>query len=149
MTRDSDPARSIVLIDDELHNVGWLQDYLESKKFNVITAETLNEALEIIESARYRAIVVDLNIPAVGHLPPLLAEMGPPYPVFPGLYVAFRARTLGYRDRQIILYTVHRESEVARMADRMGVTYILKGRPLEIKREIDSVISFDPTSQRK
>jgi CheY-like chemotaxis protein len=139
-------AKSIVLVDDELHNVAWMIEFLEAKGFQVITAENLNDALPIIEREVHRALIIDLNIPALNPLPSTLLERGPPYPSYPGLYLAFQARNAGYRNRQVILYTVHRDPSVTEEANRLGVTYIIKGRPQEIKREIEHVISFDPTS---
>lgn len=136
---------SVVLIDDEWHNVSWIQDYLESNNISVITAENLGDAVAIIEKEIYRALIIDLNIPASGPFNALLMGLGAPYPLFPGLYLANKARNLGYRGRQVMLYTVHREAAVTQEANRLGVTYIIKGRPLEIKRELNSVLSFDPT----
>lgn len=145
MAKTTSP-NTIVLVDDELHNVSWLQEYLESHSFQVITAQTLNEALPLIEAEIYRALIIDLNIPALNPLSLLLSELGGPYPSYPGLYLASRARNRGYRDRQVLLYTVHREAAVTQEAARLGATYIIKGRPKEIKVEIDSVLAFDPTS---
>ena len=137
---------TIVLVDDEWHNVSWLQEYLEGRGFNVLMAETLNEALPLVEAEIHRALIIDLNIPALSPLPAILMERGGPYPSYPGLYLAYRARNLGYRDRQVLLYTVHREAAVTQEANLLGATYIIKGRPQEIKKEIDSVVAFDPTA---
>ncbi len=145
MAKTTSP-KTIVLVDDEWHNISWLQEYLESRGFEVLAAETLNEALPLIESAIHRAVIIDLNIPALSPLISVLVELGGAYPSYPGLYLAYRARNLGYRDRQVVLYTVHREAAVTQEANRLGATYILKGRPQEIKREIDAVIAFDPTA---
>jgi len=69
------------------------------------------------------------------------------YKKYPGLYVAWQARNKGYRDRQIIIYTVHRDEEVAKEAELIGCTYILKGRPTELKEELLRVLAFDPTEK--
>ena len=68
------------------------------------------------------------------------------YQKYPGLQVAWHARNAGYRGRQVIIYTVHREPEVEHEARIMDCTYILKGRPKDLKEEIMAVISFDPTT---
>ncbi len=144
MAKTTSP-KTIVLVDDELHNVAWLEEYLTSKGFRVLTAETVNDALPIVEKEIHRALIIDLNIPAFAPLLELMLERGGQYPAYPGLYLAFCARNLGYRDRQVILYTVHRDSQIANEAKRLGVTYIIKGRPHEVKRELDFVVNFDPT----
>jgi hypothetical protein len=46
----------------------------------------------------------------------------------------------------VIIYCVHRDPAVTDEAKRLGCTYIIKGRPKEIKRELDDVVSYDPTT---
>jgi hypothetical protein len=58
---------------------------------------------------------------------------------------AREARNRGYRDRQVVIYSVHRDAAVAEEAARLGCTYILKGRPKEIINELKEVVSYDPT----
>jgi CheY-like chemotaxis protein len=148
MARTTSPGTA-VLIDDEIHNAIWMVDFLESRKLKVLTAESANGALEIITEEIHRVAIIDLNIPVLPPLDKLIASRGHHYARYPGLYVAEAARNAGYRDRQVILYSVHRDKEVADIADRLLITYIMKGRPQEIKREIDLVLAFDPTvSQR-
>ncbi|MER9233818.1 response regulator [Mesorhizobium sp. M0622] len=138
--------KTIVVVDDELHNMLWLIDYLEAKGFRVLTAESVNDALELIGKEIYRALVIDLNLPVLPPLEEEVAAAGIEYKTFPGLYIADKARNFGYRDRQVMLYSVHRDPGVAQIAQRMGMTYIMKGRPHEIKAEIDMVVSYDPTA---
>ncbi|NBC33339.1 MAG: hypothetical protein GVY13_11745 [Alphaproteobacteria bacterium] len=145
MAKTTEPNK-IVIIDDELHNMWWMVDYLESKKFEVETADTLNEGLNFILSGIYRALIIDLNIPV---MPPVDADVkkrGNLYIKYPGLYLAFQARNRGYRDRQVIIYSVHRDQGVSEEVKRLYCTYILKGRPKEIKQEIDFVVQYDPTT---
>lgn len=44
-----------------------------------------------------------------------------------------------------MIYSVHKDASVAEEASKLGCTYILKGRPKEIKAEIEAVVSYDPT----
>lgn len=137
---------TIVIIDDELQNTMWLADYFESKGYNTLLAANVNEAIDFVNSEIYRAIIVDLNIPA---LPPYEAEIlaaGEVYAKYPGLYVAKHARNRGYRDRQVIIYSVHKDPAVTVEASKLTCTYILKGRPREVKVELESVLQFDPTA---
>ena len=135
----------VVIVDDEMHNMTWLVDFLENRGFGVHKHENLNDALDFIDKEIYRFLIFDLNIPVYTPLKDSLAEKGAIYLKYPGLYGAFFARNIGYRDRQVILYSVHKDSEVARIARNMMCTYIMKGRPTEIKLEVESVISYDPT----
>ncbi len=136
---------TVVIIDDEIHNMTWMLDYLHSRGFDTITASNANEAVEVLDNKIYRAVIVDLNIPVVDPLYAAVMVKGDIYGRFPGLYVAYYARNKGYRDRQVVIYSVHRDPSVSEEASRLGCTYIIKGRPREIKRELDEVVGFDPT----
>jgi CheY-like chemotaxis protein len=137
---------TVVVVDDELQNVMWMFDFFDSKKMYVSAATNVNEALITIDKEIYRAIIVDLNIPVLEPLSQAVRDLGNVYTKYPGLYVARIARNHGYRDRQIIIYSVHKDAEVAEEAKRLGCSYILKGRPKEIKEELEAVLSFDPTA---
>jgi CheY-like chemotaxis protein len=139
-------ADTVIIIDDELQNVLWMADWFDSKGVSVQFAPNVNEALERVNEEIYRALIVDLNIPVLEPLDSAVREMGPVYVKYPGLFVANRARNRGYRDRQVIIYSVHKDPEVSQVARQLGCTYIIKGRPREIKAELESVLSFDPTS---
>lgn len=54
----------ILLADDEPIYLGFLIDYLKSKKYEVKLAETADDAITAASTNDYRAYVVDLNIPA-------------------------------------------------------------------------------------
>lgn len=145
MVRTTHPS-TVMIVDDELHNMLWMMDYLTYKGLTVLTAENVNEALQQTDGKSFRALIVDLNIPV---FPPLefdVESKGIAYKAYPGLYVADRARNMGYRSRQVLLYSVHRDPLFTDTVARLGITYIMKGRPQEIKKEIDAVLSFDPSS---
>lgn len=139
-------SETVVIIDDELHNMGWMIDYIEGNKLRVKTAQNANDAINILSQEIYRAAIIDLNIPILEPLTAKAKEIGLVYAMYPGLYVANFARNRGYRDRQTVLYSVHKDSSVAEEARRLGCTYIIKGRPKEIKTELDAVLSYDPTT---
>jgi CheY-like chemotaxis protein len=138
-------SETIVVLDDELFNIEWLLDYLNAQGYETLPSSSAGEAIEIISQEIYRALILDLNVP----MPPEMAEaaekLGTVYRKYPGLFVAWTARNAGYRDRQVIIYTVHRDTEVAAEAARLGCTYILKGRPAELKEEVTQVLKYDPT----
>jgi len=136
---------TILLLDDELYNLTWMIDYLYSLGYMVVTCSNANDAIDIIEKTMFRAVILDLNVPLLPPLEEAARNISPVYAKYPGLFVARRARNKGYRNRQVIIYSVHRDDEVSEEARKLGCTYILKGRPREIKREIQSVLSYDPT----
>lgn len=136
---------TIVVIDDELHNMSWMIDYLESKNFDTISLDNANSAVEALGKEVYRAVIVDLNIPVLEPLVASVIEKGDVYGKYPGLYVALHARNSGHRDRQVVIYSVHRDLAVTQEAARIGCTYIIKGRPKDIKQELEEIVSYDPT----
>lgn len=147
MARTTDPT-TVVLVDDEMYNIDWMVDYLRSLGYQVLTAANVDEAMDIISKEIYRALIVDLNIPVLETYRKVIAERGGAYAKFPGLFVAERARNLGYRGRQVLIYSVHKDVDVSAEATKLGCTYILKGRPREIKAEIAAVVHYDPTSDQ-
>jgi CheY-like chemotaxis protein len=141
------PQETILLLDDELGSVMWMMDYLYDKGFLVDTCSNANDAFELVGNNKYRAAIIDLNVPLLEPLHAMARDLGEVYLKFPGLLIAREARSKGHRDRQIIIYTVHREPEVREIADRLRCTYIIKGRPAEIKQELEEVFAFDPSAR--
>jgi CheY-like chemotaxis protein len=138
---------TVVLMDDELFNMRWLIDYLDHAGYSVLPARSANEALEVIRDEIYRCLILDLNVPLVGALSSGAEGLPDVYKKYPGLLVAREARNRGYRDRQVVIYSVHRDAAVAEEAEKLGCAYILKGRPKELKAELESILRFDPTDQ--
>lgn len=138
-------SSTVVVLDDELFNIEWLLDFLAAQGYETITSSSASEAIGIVSEEIYRALILDLNVPISPDLVEAAGKLGSVFKKYPGLFVAWTARNAGYRDRQIVIYSVHRDVEVAQEASRLGVTYILKGRPAELKDEINAVLSFDPT----
>lgn len=147
MAKTTDSGKAVI-VDDEPHNILWLQDYLENKGYEVLIRCDLNAGLELLKEEIYRLAVIDLSVPVLPPLEPKVAEKGPLYVKYPGLYAAWAARNLGYRDRQVIVHTVHRDREIAKEAERLRCTYIMKGRPRMMKEELDFVVRFDPTDKK-
>src|SRR4051794_35210555 len=104
--------------------------------------------MDVIEREIYRVLIIDLNIPVLPPFQKAVADRGGAYARFPGLFIAERARNRGYRDRQVVLYSVHRDEEVLEEAKKLGATYILKGRPKMIKDELDLIVTYDPTNKK-
>lgn len=138
---------TIVVVDDEIRHVSWIIDYLESKGFEVKSASSVEDAITLVSEQIYRAIIVDLNVLLSESSELISTSLTKVYKNYPGLYIAFMARNLGYRDRQVIIYSVHKDKAVSEECERIRCSYVLKGRPKELKAEIDAVIAFDPTSE--
>ena len=136
---------TILIMDDELFNIQWLIDFLDAQGYSVYPTSNADEALQAVSQEIYRAAILDLNVPMASDVPTGLRTNKPVYKRYPGLYVAWQARNQGYRNRQVIIYTVHRDEEVAREAEILRCTYIMKGRPGELKKEIMDVLAYDPT----
>lgn len=145
----SDNEDLVLLLDDELSSMMWMMDYLYSKGFTVDTAGNANDAYTMVQNEKYRAAIIDLNVPITPPLDEIAKGLDPVYLKFPGLLVAREARTKGHRDRQVIIYSVHREAEVREIAEKLRCTYIIKGRPVEIKEELDAVFSYTPKTSGK
>lgn len=145
MARTTD-STTLVLVDDEMHHLSWLVDYFYSKGKKVLPVDNANDAVELLKKEIYRAVIIDLNIPLLPPMDAAAEKLGPVYVRYPGLFVARQARNLGYRDRQVVIYSVHRDADVVEEARILRCTYILKGRPKEIKTELDRILNFDPTT---
>lgn len=139
--------KSILLLDDQMVNMMWMLDYLYSLEFSVDTANNANDAYELASNEKYDAAIIDLNVPLTPPLDAIARELDPVYLKYPGLLVARQARNKGHKGRQIIIYTVHREAEIKEIAEKLGCTYIIKGRPIEIKDELERVLL--PRSERR
>lgn len=144
MAKTTDKS-TIVIMDDELFNMRWLMDYLEHHGYEVIIARSANEAMEMITGEIYRCLILDLNVPLASPISESANQLPEVYRKYPGLLVAKEARNRGYRDRQVVIYSVHRDLEVAEESQKIGCTYILKGRPKALKEELRSVLEYDPT----
>lgn len=138
--------QNILIMDDEPHLLEWLVEYLRAKGCATTIVTDITGAMAMLRSDfKFRILVLDLNVPAAGEYAELLAARGSLYETYRGLYVAEQARNMGYRGRQVIVYSVHDVDAVNEVTQRIGVTYATKGRPRAFKAEIDSVLSFDPS----
>jgi CheY-like chemotaxis protein len=136
---------TILVLDDEPHFLIWLSDYLESKGYKIKFVTSIDEAFGEIKKYHYRAFVVDLNVPASEQFASTIERLGSVFVKYRGLFIAREARSLGYRDRQVIVYSVHLHDSIREICNKIGATYIAKGRPHLFKEEIDAVLAYDPT----
>ena len=140
---------TILIADDEPHYLEWLDDFLSSKGYRVEFYETVNRAYNALSQRLYRAVVVDLNIPATGSMRDVIGSKGPTYSQYPGLFLAEYARNRGHRTRQVIVYSVHEVEAVAAECRKLYCDYIPKGRPSIFRQQIMDVLLYDPTRDPK
>jgi CheY-like chemotaxis protein len=140
-----DDGETILVIDDEPFNMPWMEDYFAALGYSVKQCVNLNEGMDALDEKKYRAAIIDLSIPALEPMDLELTKTGGAYRKYPGLYAARFARTKGYRDRQVIIYSVHPDNDVRSEANILGCTYIIKGRPKAFTDELEAVLAYDPT----
>lgn len=138
-------TESILIMDDEPHVLDWLVEYLNAKGYEVDLALNVDEAVEKLDKGEYRLSIFDLNVPASEGILAKLRGKSDVHTKYRGLYAAEYARTRGLRGRQVIVYSVHDSEGVSEQCGKVGIQYLIKARPREFKRKIDSILSFDPT----
>jgi CheY-like chemotaxis protein len=114
---------TILLIDDEPFHMVWMHDYVESLGYKIEQCTNLNEGVEAIGKRQYRAAIIDLNISALEPINQELKRRSGVYSRYPGLFAASFARNRGYRDRQVIIYSVHQDVEVRRETEILVSDY--------------------------
>lgn len=135
---------TILLADDEPYNLQWVVDWLDSLKYKVVIAETVDAGIRFLETARFRTVIADLSIPLDS--PQLTLDgKSPLYLTYPGLVLADFARNHDHTARQVLVYSVHDDLLVRAYSEKFGFTYLLKGRPRSLKQEIEAVLRLhDP-----
>jgi CheY-like chemotaxis protein len=136
---------TVLLMDDEPHLVFWIVEYAESKGYDVKQVHNLQEAISELNKNQYRVVVLDLNVPASADYTKKLQEKGELYMQYRGLYAAEYARTKGHRGKQVVVYSVHDLEEILGVCEKIGVSYLVKGRPRDFKKELDNILSYDPS----
>ena len=136
---------TILILDDEIYNLRWMIEFFKNRGLKVETFNDANQIISEIKKEIFRCLVIDLNVPIRSPLDKDAEKKGDIFRRYPGLFVASMARNFGYRGKQVVIYSVHREEAVEVEATKLGCTYIRKGRPREMKEELLEVLSYDPT----
>jgi CheY-like chemotaxis protein len=139
---------TVLIMDDEPHVLDWLIEYLEAKNYKVKIVTNVDEAISELNEMIFRVTILDLNVPASDMVKNKLEEKGSVYKKYRGLYAAVYARTKGHRGRQVIVYSVHDSQEVQNECRKIGIQYLIKARPREFKKELNDILSFDPTEDQ-
>ena len=136
---------TVLILDDEIYNLTWMIEFFRNQQLKVMEFYNANSIVSVIKKEIYRCLIVDLNVPVHSPLDKDVENRGDVFRRYPGLFVAALARNVGYRGRQVVIYSVHKDELVEVEAKMLGCTYIRKGRPREMKAELLNVLSYDPT----
>jgi CheY-like chemotaxis protein len=147
--KKEEKKKTVLLMDDEPQYLDWLVEFLQDKGYHVVHATTVDVALDLLKKNKYRVVVCDLSVPVSDGLRATISNEMALYGKYPGAYVAHFARNMGQRSRQVVVYSVHDRAEIHELASRIRVQYITKGRPRQFKDEIDGILSYDPTIDKK
>lgn len=137
---------TVLILDDEPYNLTWMVEFLNDRGFKTRTFRDANSIWAELSEEIYRCLILDLSVPVSPPLDSDAERRGHIFRQYPGLYIASLARNSGYRGRQVLMYSVHKDEGVEVEAKKLGCTYIRKGRPREMKSELQDVLSYDPTS---
>jgi CheY-like chemotaxis protein len=134
------------VIDDQPFELSWLVEYLESQSLAGESAVTLRggvERVEASEHAKYKLVIVDMEMPLGGYVgkPPKEAERAVLYDKYPGLYAAQAARNYGYSGASVLVYSVHQNTAILAEVERLNCQYMLKGRPRSLKGVIATLLA--------
>jgi CheY-like chemotaxis protein len=134
-------ASTVLLADDEPEHLDWLVDYLRVKGCATVVATNVREAIAAVERQSFRAYLIDLNIP-LGGWSPTIPLPSITYTDYNGLYILKLVRSQGNRGTHVIAYSAHQNDQIVSEIKRLYCRYIVKGRPRELKQQIDDLLSF-------
>ena len=137
-----DPTR-VLLADDEPEHLDWLVDYLSVKGLKTTIVTTIGESVKAFEEVLFRAYIVDLNIPFGGWVPSI-PQPSPTYSEYHGLYALKLIRSQGNPGSRVIAYSAHYNDQIVKEMRRLYCKYVVKGRPLDLKTEIETALKADP-----
>lgn len=90
---------TVLVVDDNLSNLQMLRDYLMLKGYNILTAQSGPEALDILESTSIHAVLMDIQMPGMDGLEVIrILRRDPRFAALPIIAVTALAMT-GDRER--------------------------------------------------
>lgn len=133
----------VLLADDEPEHLDWLVDYLKGKGYATTVVTNVRDAITAIERQTYRAYLIDLNIP-LGGWAPTVSGSGATYEDYHGLYILKLVRSQGNSGARVMAYSAHQNDQISSEIKRLYCRYVVKGRPRELKTEIEHLLQRDP-----
>ncbi len=137
----------VLLVDDEPEHLDWLVDFLKAKGYETTITTSVRDAFNALDKTTYRAYLVDLNIP-FGGWSPTIDEPTSAYADYHGLYVIKLVRSQGNSGARVLAYSAHSNEQILSEIRQLYSNFILKGRPRELKGEIEKLLSHDPKAQK-
>lgn len=136
-------SKAILLADDEPEHLDWLVDFLNAKGMATTVVTNVYDTIKAMNRMKYRAYFVDLNIP-LGQWVPAMPQVGKTYDDYHGLYIAKLVRSQGISGRRVIIYSAHHNQSIVSEVKRLYCRYIVKGRPRELKQDIEELLLHEP-----
>ncbi|MDM0113519.1 response regulator [Variovorax sp. J22R133] len=135
----------ILIADDEPEHLEWLVDFLEQKNFFVTVVTNVKEAVRASEEHRFRAYILDLNIPLSGWPAPFPAS--DTFAEYPGLHIVRTVRSQGNDGGRVVVYSAHFNEQITAEISNFYCGYVVKGRPRELKEKVLEILkSSDQTA---
>ena len=102
-------VKTVLLMDDEPHNLDFLVEYMTSKSLKVVATKSLLGVLSVLESNRYRFCLFDLSVPLNPSLMSAVKAEGPLYVEFPASMRLYRRGTMATKPIKLLFiqYTTH------------------------------------------
>jgi CheY-like chemotaxis protein len=136
--------KCILLADDEPEHIEWLADYLKGRGFTVQIVVNVKDAIEAVSQKKFRAYIIDLNIPLAGWVPHAKAKSA--YNQYQGLHIIQTVRTQGNPGIRVIAYSAHFNEQITTEIKSLYCEYVVKGRARELKQLLETVLKTQPKS---
>jgi CheY-like chemotaxis protein len=137
----------VLLADDEPEHLDWLVDYLRGKGCDTVVVTNVRDAIDAVEMGLFRAYLIDLNIPLGGWKPTVMVK-GTTYEDYHGLYILKLVRSQGNSGARVMAYSAHHNEQISLEIKRLYCRYVVKGRPKQLKDEIEQLLRRDPRKER-
>ncbi|MGV6995292.1 hypothetical protein ACUZ9P_05295 [Desulfovibrio sp. QI0430] len=135
--------RNVLILDDEPYSMSWLEEFVKNLGFNPLMCTNFSDALKLIEKHHFFAVsIIDMNIPIDVASNALIESKGQAYKQFHGLYIAHELRDYGNDKNSVIIFTVHDNPEISKIADTLSVQYIIKGQVRKIKEAVKKQLEY-------
>lgn len=138
-------SSTVLIVDDEPQHIEFLIDYVKGQGLKIVFAENAEEALDLAQTAKFRAYFIDLNIPTGGWTPP--ANENETFKGYRGLHVIQAIRSQGNDGARVLAYSAHFNHKIFDEIERLYCKYVAKGNAKELKDAIKHTLSFDPKTK--
>ena len=133
--------KNILWVDDDVNKIALLpdRDELESKGFNIIPIDRVDEFLNFIASdhGEIACVILDMLM-ATGNLDITDTENG----TRTGKVLYDKLKESRYRDVKVVVYSVHKRNEFASFGDNADIVFLSKDiKSSEFAQQINNIIN--------